>query len=71
MLGINPAVIKCPKGTTYVQFEYVVLKVVDTIASIIHFTPSDTADYLVSVKIGDVRTVKVPMLQCYWTQNAW
>ena len=67
MLGINPAIIKCPKDTTYVQFEYVGPKVVDTIANTIHFTPSDSADYSVIVKIGDVRTVKVHMHQCYQT----
>ena len=48
MLGINPAVIKCPKDTTYVQFEYIVPKVVDTVSNIIHFTLSDLADYLVT-----------------------
>ena len=51
MLGINPAIIKCLKYTTYVQFEYVVPKVVDTVANIIHFTPSDSADYSVTVNL--------------------
>ena len=37
------------------------------VANIIHFTQSDTDDYSVTVKIGDVRTVKVPIIQCYWT----
>ena len=48
MLGINPAIIKCPKDTTYVQFDYEVPKVVDTVANIIHFTQSDSDDYSVT-----------------------